>query len=98
MARWLLVRRSRGDGQLAFYACFGPAPTSLLGLVRVAGSRSAVVAGGASFTQEQASALLAGLPGPDQVRASALAYWGFEGIAREYERVYVRVRDGEHWT
>jgi hypothetical protein len=38
MARWLLVRRRRGDGELAFYACFGPAATSLLGLVRVAGS------------------------------------------------------------
>jgi SRSO17 transposase len=43
--RWLLVRRSRGDGELAFYACFGPAGTSLLGLVRVAGSRWAVEEG-----------------------------------------------------
>jgi SRSO17 transposase len=42
MARWLLVRRSRSDGELAFYACFGPADTSLLGLVRVAGSRWAI--------------------------------------------------------
>jgi hypothetical protein len=31
--RWLLVRRSRRDGELAFYACFGPVETSLLGLV-----------------------------------------------------------------
>jgi uncharacterized membrane protein len=38
MARWLLVRRRR-DGELAFYACYGPAATSLVGLVRVAGSR-----------------------------------------------------------
>jgi SRSO17 transposase len=45
MARWLLVRRRRGDGELAFYACFGPAGTSLLGLVRVAGSRWAVEEG-----------------------------------------------------
>jgi SRSO17 transposase len=45
MARWLLVRRSRSDGELAFYACFGPADTSLLGLVRVAGSRWAVEEG-----------------------------------------------------
>jgi SRSO17 transposase len=44
-ARWLLVRRSRGDGELAFYACFGPAGTSLLGLVRVAGSRWVVEEG-----------------------------------------------------
>jgi SRSO17 transposase len=37
--RWLLVRRSRSDGELAFYACFAPAGTSLVGLVRVAGTR-----------------------------------------------------------
>jgi hypothetical protein len=37
MARWLLVRRSRRDGELAFYAGYGPVDTSLLGLVRVAG-------------------------------------------------------------
>jgi SRSO17 transposase len=36
--RWLLVRRRR-DGELAFYACSGPVSTSLVGLVRVAGSR-----------------------------------------------------------
>jgi SRSO17 transposase len=42
MARWLLVRRSRRDGELAFYACCGPAETSLLGLVRVAGTRWAI--------------------------------------------------------
>jgi SRSO17 transposase len=45
MARWLLVRRSRADGELAFYACFGPAETSLLGLVRVAGTRWVVEEG-----------------------------------------------------
>jgi SRSO17 transposase len=42
LARWLLVRRSRSDGELAFYACFGPAATSLVGLVRVAGIRWAI--------------------------------------------------------
>jgi hypothetical protein len=42
MARWLLVRRSRSDGELAFSACSGPAATSLVGLVRVAGTRWAV--------------------------------------------------------
>jgi SRSO17 transposase len=40
--RWLLVRRSRRDGELAFYACFAPAATSLVGLVRVAGIRWAI--------------------------------------------------------
>jgi hypothetical protein len=39
MARWLLVRRSRSDGELAFSACYGPAATPLVGLVRVAGTR-----------------------------------------------------------
>jgi hypothetical protein len=45
MARWLLVRRSRSDGELAFSACYGPAGTSLIGLVRVAGTRWAVEEG-----------------------------------------------------
>jgi SRSO17 transposase len=45
MARWLLVRRRRRDGELAFYACYGPAATSLVGLVRVAGTRWAVEEG-----------------------------------------------------
>jgi SRSO17 transposase len=39
MARWLLVRRSRRDGELACYACSGPVDTSLVGLIRVAGVR-----------------------------------------------------------
>jgi len=45
MARWLLVRRGRRDGELACYAGYGPAETSLLGLVRVAGTRWAVEEG-----------------------------------------------------
>ena len=43
--RWLLVRRSRRDGELAFYVCYAPAETSLVGLVRVAGTRWAVEEG-----------------------------------------------------
>jgi SRSO17 transposase len=39
---WLLVRRRLTDGELAFYACFGPARTTLIALVRVAGTRWAV--------------------------------------------------------
>ena len=39
---WLLARRRLSDGELAFYACFGPAPTTLAELVGVAGSRWAV--------------------------------------------------------
>jgi SRSO17 transposase len=45
MASWLLVRRSRSDGELAFYACYSPAATPLIGLVRVAGTRWAVEEG-----------------------------------------------------
>jgi SRSO17 transposase len=44
MARGLLVRRRRG-GELAFYACYGPAVTPLVGLVRVAGTKWAVEEG-----------------------------------------------------
>jgi SRSO17 transposase len=39
---WLLVRRRLWDGELAYYACFGPAGTSLAELVGVAGIRWAV--------------------------------------------------------
>jgi SRSO17 transposase len=39
---WLLVRRRLSDGELAYYACFGPARTTLAELVRVAGIRWAV--------------------------------------------------------
>jgi SRSO17 transposase len=39
---WLLARRRLTDGELAYHACFGPAPTTLAELVRVAGSRWAV--------------------------------------------------------
>jgi SRSO17 transposase len=39
---WLLARRRLSDGELAFYACFGPARTTLAELVRVAGARWAV--------------------------------------------------------
>jgi SRSO17 transposase len=39
---WLLARRRLTDGELAFYACFGPARTTLIELVRAAGTRWAV--------------------------------------------------------
>jgi SRSO17 transposase len=39
---WLLARRRLTDGELAFYACFGPARTTLAELVRIAGIRWAV--------------------------------------------------------
>jgi SRSO17 transposase len=37
--RWLLVRRNRRTGELAFYRCFSPRPVPLAVLVRVAGRR-----------------------------------------------------------
>ena len=39
---WLLLRRRLSDGELAYYACFGPARTGLAELVRIAGARWAV--------------------------------------------------------
>lgn len=37
--RWLLIRRNRTTGELAFYLCWSPCPAPLHTLVRVAGSR-----------------------------------------------------------
>ena len=37
--RWLLARRNRRTGELAFYRCFSPRPVPLAALVRVAGRR-----------------------------------------------------------
>jgi SRSO17 transposase len=37
--RWLLLRRSRTDGKLAYYVCYAPRGTDLPTLVRVAGMR-----------------------------------------------------------
>ncbi len=42
VGHWLLVRRALGDGELAYYVCYGSAETSLAELVRVAGARWAV--------------------------------------------------------
>jgi SRSO17 transposase len=37
--RWLLIRRHRRTGELAFYLCWAPTPVPLQRLVRVAGTR-----------------------------------------------------------
>ena len=37
--RWLLIRRSRRTGELAFYRCYSPRPVPLPVLVKVAGTR-----------------------------------------------------------
>ena len=36
---WLLIRRNRHTGELAYYRCYSPQPVPLRELVRVAGSR-----------------------------------------------------------
>jgi SRSO17 transposase len=36
---WLLARRSISGGEIAYYVCYGPRRSTLLGLARVAGSR-----------------------------------------------------------
>lgn len=40
--RWLLIRRNRQTGELAYYLCWSPVPVPLATLVRVAGARWAV--------------------------------------------------------
>src|SRR5215813_3702970 len=40
--RYLLIRRSRTSGELAFYLCWSPKPATLAELVKVAGARWAV--------------------------------------------------------
>jgi hypothetical protein len=42
---WLLARRRLSDGELAFYACFGPTRTTLAELVAVAGCAGRAVEG-----------------------------------------------------
>ena len=37
--RWLLIRRNRRTGELAFYRCYAPQPVPLAALVKVAGLR-----------------------------------------------------------
>jgi SRSO17 transposase len=50
--RWLLVRRSLEDGELAYYLAAGPARTTLTRLARVAGSRWSIEGGFESSKQE----------------------------------------------
>jgi hypothetical protein len=71
MARWLLVRRSRSDGELAFSARYGLAATPLVGLVRTAGTR---------WTVEEVPAGQGGgrpglLRGPQVARLTATPPW-----------------------
>jgi hypothetical protein len=75
MARWLLVRRSRRDGELAFYACYGPAITPLVGLVRVAGTRWAVEEGFEQAKGEEVRRLLVALVWTTPVTPGFVLAW-----------------------
>jgi SRSO17 transposase len=64
--RWLLVRRNLRTAELAYYLCAGPASTSLVGLVRVAGTRWRV---------EEAFQAAKGLCGLDQHQVRRWRCW-----------------------
>jgi SRSO17 transposase len=64
--RWLLVRRNRTSGELAFYHCWTPRPESLAILVRVAGRR---------WTIEERFQTGKGLVGLDQHQVRGWRSW-----------------------
>ena len=63
---WLLVRRNRKTGELAFYRCFTPRPTPLAVLVKVAGRR---------WTVEESFQTGKGLCGLDQHQVRRWRSW-----------------------
>src|SRR4051794_13193583 len=63
---WLLIRRSRRDGELAFYRCYHPTPVRLAALVAVAGRR---------WTVEQSFQEGKGLAGLDQHQVRRWTPW-----------------------
>jgi SRSO17 transposase len=63
---WLMVRRNRKTGELAFYRCFTPRPVPLAVLVRVAGRR---------WTVEEAFQASKGLCGLDQHQVRRWRCW-----------------------
>src|SRR5262245_5228867 len=63
---WLMVRRNRTSGELAFYRCFTPRPTPLAVLVKVAGRR---------WTVEERFQTGKGLAGLDQHQVRRWRSW-----------------------
>jgi SRSO17 transposase len=63
---WLMVRRNRTTGELAFYQCYTPRPTPLAVLVLVAGRR---------WTVEEAFQAGKGLAGLDQHQVRRWCSW-----------------------
>lgn len=64
--RWLLIRRNRRTGELAFYRCYAPRPVALGVLVRVAGRR---------WTIEQSFQTAKGQTGLDEHQVRAWTSW-----------------------
>jgi SRSO17 transposase len=64
--RWLLIRRNRRTGELAFYRCYAPQPVPLQVLVKVAGRR---------WTIEEAFQAGKGLCGLDQHQVRTWTSW-----------------------
>lgn len=63
---WLLVRRNRRTGELAYYRCYAPGPVRLAALVRVAGLR---------WTVEEDFQAGKGLAGLDQHQVRRWTSW-----------------------
>ncbi|GAA2540492.1 IS701 family transposase [Pseudonocardia hydrocarbonoxydans] len=63
---WLLVRRHRDTGELAFYRCYSPHPVPLRELVRVAGRR---------WTVEESFQAAKGLAGLDEHQVRRWTSW-----------------------
>lgn len=64
--RWLLIRRNRRTGELAYYRCYAPEPVPLPQLVRVAGRR---------WTVEESFQASKGLAGLDQHQVRRWVSW-----------------------
>ncbi|MBV6703292.1 IS701 family transposase [Kitasatospora aureofaciens] len=64
--RWLLVRRNRRTGELAFYRCYSARPVPLTALVKVAGRR---------WTVEEAFQSAKGLAGLDEHQVRRWVSW-----------------------
>jgi SRSO17 transposase len=64
--RWLLIRRSRRTGELAFYRCYSPRPVPLATLVKIAGLR---------WTTEENFQASKGLTGLDEHQVRRWTSW-----------------------
>jgi SRSO17 transposase len=65
-SRWLLIRRHRRTGELAFYRCYAPQPVTLTALVQAAGTR---------WTIEENIQASKGLAGLDEHQVRTWTSW-----------------------